>query len=221
MASPKEIFWPQKVQNVFQILLSNFRLQIKLLKVTYAVHLYNQAIRPVWQLHCHLKERLPELKTPSNKETLRVLDWLQRQMAIFFSVDWLRCVFVCVLSQSCLTPMSSSSSGSSIHGIFQARILEWVPISYSRGSSQLRDWTFSRISRTGSGFFTTSATWETLSAPLIHSYVILNNNREVSKDLFSNLHTTHHHKRWESLGWNNVLLNEDLPLPLLLIVKKS
>ena len=135
MTSPKEIFWPQKVQNVFQILLSNFRPQIKLLKVTYAVHLYNQAIRPVWQLHCHLKERLPELKTPSNKETLRVLDWLQRQMAIFFSVDWLLCVFVCVLSQSCLTPMSSSSSGSSIHGIFQARILEWVAIPFSRECS--------------------------------------------------------------------------------------
>ena len=96
MASPKEIFWPQKVQNAFQLQLSNFRPQIKLLKVTYSIHLYNQAIRPVWLLHCHLKERLPELKTQSNKETLRVLDWLQRQMAIFFSVDWLLCVCVCV-----------------------------------------------------------------------------------------------------------------------------
>ena len=104
MASPKEIFWLQKVQNVFQILLSNFRPQIKLLKVTYSVHLYKQAIRPIWQLHCHLKERLPELKTPSNKGTLRVLDWLQRQMAIFFSVDWLLCVclYVCSVSHAWL-----------------------------------------------------------------------------------------------------------------------
>ena len=31
--------------------------------------------------------------------------------------------------------------GSSIHGIFQARILEWVAISFSRGSSRPRDWT--------------------------------------------------------------------------------
>ena len=37
--------------------------------------------------------------------------------------------------------MDCSLSVPSIHGIFQARILEWVAISYSRGSSQPRDWT--------------------------------------------------------------------------------
>ena len=35
-----------------------------------------------------------------------------------------------------------SLPGSSIHGIFQARILEWVAITFSRGSSQPRDWTW-------------------------------------------------------------------------------
>ena len=30
-------------------------------------------------------------------------------------------------------------AGSSVHGILQARILEWVPIFFSRGSSRLRD----------------------------------------------------------------------------------
>ena len=42
------------------------------------------------------------------------------------------------VTQSCLTLHHSrdySSLGSSVHGIFQARILEWVAISYSRGSS--------------------------------------------------------------------------------------
>ena len=42
---------------------------------------------------------------------------------------------MCVCTQSCLTlfsPMDCSSLGSSVHGIFQARILEWVAISYSR-----------------------------------------------------------------------------------------
>ena len=34
-----------------------------------------------------------------------------------------------------------SSPGSSVHGIPQTRILEWVAMSFSRGSSQLRDWT--------------------------------------------------------------------------------
>ena len=36
--------------------------------------------------------------------------------------------------------MDSSPPGSSVHGIFQARALEWVAIAFSRGSSQPRDW---------------------------------------------------------------------------------
>ena len=42
------------------------------------------------------------------------------------------------VAQSCPTlcdPMDCSPPGSSIHGIFQARVLEWVAISFSRGSS--------------------------------------------------------------------------------------
>ena len=42
------------------------------------------------------------------------------------------------VTQSCLTlsdPMNYSPPGSSIHGIFQARIREWVAISFFRGSS--------------------------------------------------------------------------------------
>ena len=51
------------------------------------------------------------------------------------------CVLSCsVVSNSC-DPMDYSLPGSSIHGIFQARILEWVAISSSTGSSQHRDWT--------------------------------------------------------------------------------
>ena len=37
--------------------------------------------------------------------------------------------------------MDCSLSGSSIHGIFQARVLEWIAISFSRGSSWPRNWT--------------------------------------------------------------------------------
>ena len=47
--------------------------------------------------------------------------------------------------QSCQTLWDSrdcSSPGSSVHGIFQARVLEWVAISFSRGSSLPRDWTW-------------------------------------------------------------------------------
>ena len=39
--------------------------------------------------------------------------------------------------------MNCSPPGSSIHGIIPARVLEWVVISFSRGSSWLRDWTLS------------------------------------------------------------------------------
>ena len=38
------------------------------------------------------------------------------------------------------TPMDYSLPGSSVYGISQARTLEWVVISFSRGSSQPRDW---------------------------------------------------------------------------------
>ena len=44
----------------------------------------------------------------------------------------------CLVTQSCLTlcdPMDCSLPGSSIHGFLQARILEWVAIPFSRGSS--------------------------------------------------------------------------------------
>ena len=43
--------------------------------------------------------------------------------------------------QLCPTLCSSSPLGSSVHGIFQARILEWVAMPSFRGSSQPRDWT--------------------------------------------------------------------------------
>ena len=50
----------------------------------------------------------------------------------------------CVCVQSCPTlcdPMVCNLPGSSVHGIFQARILDWVAISYFMGSSQPRDQT--------------------------------------------------------------------------------
>ena len=48
-------------------------------------------------------------------------------------------VLVTQSSQTLCDPMDCSLPGSSVHGILQTRILEWVAISFSRGSSQLRD----------------------------------------------------------------------------------
>ena len=48
------------------------------------------------------------------------------------------------VAQSCLTlydPVDCSPPGASVHGILQARVLEWVAISFSRGSSPPRDQT--------------------------------------------------------------------------------
>ena len=75
------------------------------------------------------------------------------------------CVCVCevtsVVSDS-VTPWTSPP-GSSVHGILQARILEWVAMPSSRGSSPPRDQTqVSYISCIGRWFFTTNATWEAL-----------------------------------------------------------
>ena len=68
---------------------------------------------------------------------------------------------MCLVTQLCLTlcdPMDCSPPGSSVHGIFQARILEWVATHSSRGSSWPRNWT--RVSCIAGGFFTSWATRE-------------------------------------------------------------
>ena len=57
---------------------------------------------------------------------------------IFLNVKML----VAQLSQTLCDPMDCSPSGFSVHGIFQARILEWFAISFSRGSSPPRIWTW-------------------------------------------------------------------------------
>ena len=51
-------------------------------------------------------------------------------------------IVCCLVTQSCPTlcnPMDCSLPGSSVHEISQARILEWVAISFPRGSSQSRN----------------------------------------------------------------------------------
>ena len=64
--------------------------------------------------------------------------WMRKDM-------WSSQCIVCILcAQSCPSLcdlMDCSPPGSSVHGIFQVRILEWVAISYSKGSSWSRNWT--------------------------------------------------------------------------------
>ena len=70
-------------------------------------------------------------------------------------------VCACPVAQSCptlLDPMDCSPPGSSVHGILQARTLEWVAMPSSRGSSQPKDQT--QVSQIAGGFFTIWATRE-------------------------------------------------------------
>ena len=66
-----------------------------------------------------------------------------------------------LVTQSCLTlcsPMDCGQWDSSVHGILQTRILQWIAIPFSRASSQPRDGT--QVSCTAGRFFTIWASWE-------------------------------------------------------------
>ena len=74
---------------------------------------------------------------------------------VCWSVAWLP---VCLARSWYIYPMDCSPPGSSVHGILQARILEWVAIPVCRETSWPRDW--AHISRIAGRFFIIWATWE-------------------------------------------------------------
>ena len=68
--------------------------------------------------------------------------WATREVHVWSYVSIIITLCACSVAQSCLTlcdPMHCSLPGSSLHGILQARILQWAAIPFSRGSSQSRD----------------------------------------------------------------------------------
>ena len=78
-----------------------------------------------------------------------------------FQSQWMWSESESEVAQSCPTlcdPMDCSLSGSSVHGIFEARVLEWIAISFSRGSSRPRNQTW--VSRIAGRCFTIWATRE-------------------------------------------------------------
>ena len=88
-----------------------------------------------------------------------------------------------LVPQSCLTlcnPVDCSPSGSSVHEIFQARVLKWVTISFSRGSSQptslvslalagrfFSDW----ARREAAAVFVIAKTWKQPRYPLVDEWI--------------------------------------------------
>ena len=89
------------------------------------------------------------------------------------------CVCACACSAPQLCPtlcdaIDYSPPGSSLHGISQARILEWVAISFSRRSSRSRDWPLvSYVSALAGGFFTGEPPGDPISHPNLISYQLL------------------------------------------------
>ena len=81
------------------------------------------------------KLRLKEVEnTLGSQWKRRIETWLSDSRVV--------CCY-CLVGQSCPTlcnPMNCNPPGSSVHGILQARIVEGVAISFSRGSSPPRDW---------------------------------------------------------------------------------
>ena len=73
--------------------------------------------------------KMEKLYTVSKNKTR---SWLYRASAAAQSLQ--ACPTLC-------SPTDGSPPGSSVHGIFQAIVLEWIAIFFSRGSSQPRDWT--------------------------------------------------------------------------------
>ena len=74
-----------------------------------------------------------QYQTHMRKKQMRYANYLPNREAVYLKV-----------TQSCLTlcdPMDCSLPSSSVHGILQARVLEWVAISFSRGYSRPKDQT--------------------------------------------------------------------------------
>ena len=137
-----------------------------------------ESLLPSFGIHMHILFTKKIVSPGSREEEKTELQWLcilshillWCQFQLIFPT---RCPIECLyhpvkeseseVAQLCLTlcdPMDCSLPGSSVHGIFQATVLEWIAISFSRGSSQPRNRT--RVSHIVDRRFTIWATREVL-----------------------------------------------------------
>ena len=125
-----------------------------------------------------------------------------------------------IVAQSCLTlcdPMDCRPPGFFVYGILQARILQWVGISFSRGSSRLRDCT--QVFCIAGRFFTIWTTREAHMVPLcpLPEEIFLNHKMDVEfyQKIFLHL------LRWSKLKIKNTfnLLMWYITLIIFLILK--
>ena len=98
----------------------------------------------------YIKNSQNAIKSPTTTQSDNWFESILHQRRHFLFV---------LIAQSCPTlrdPMDYSPPGSSVHGILQAKILQWVAIPFFRGSAQPRDWTW--VYRIADRFFTIWAT---------------------------------------------------------------
>ena len=96
-----------------------------------------------WPRQCMILDWVLEQKMNSSEKTGKI----QLRSAMNSSV-WILFVSSCCaqLCQALYDPMDCSLPGSSVHGNFQARILEWVAISFSRGSLSMSRFASAQVS---------------------------------------------------------------------------
>ena len=95
------------------------------------ISLFPQCLKNMYYIPVDIKGAVCQLYLSSEFCTMCILGTIQR-----------KCMCTCSITQSCPTlchPINCSLPGFSVLGIFQSRMLEWVAISYSRGSFQPRD----------------------------------------------------------------------------------
>ena len=111
-----------------------------------------QGIFPTQELNPGLLHCRRILYHLSHQGSPRILEWValtKTSISIIKNSEFIHdCTigkpYAVQVTQSCPTlwdPVDCSPPCSSVHGIFQARVLEWGAISFSRGSSWPRDWT--------------------------------------------------------------------------------
>ena len=106
-------------------------------------------------LHCFYSLSQYTNTVKKNNNDMKTLAWKK----IFITSHVCNGINSFSVAQSCMTfcdPMDCSPLGSSVHGILQARILEWVTISSSRASSHSRDQTRSSCAFALAGKFLTT-----------------------------------------------------------------
>ena len=116
-----------------------------------------------------LKAKLPsaalifpcKILTFNSSQALKIIASVKALVCKKYSIQTQSGDHECMLSRFCcvwlfVTPWTVASLGSSVLGILQTRILKWVAMPSSRGSSRPRDWTcISCVACTAGGFFTT------------------------------------------------------------------